>query len=161
LPPSGVRQHHQQWQHRGKAGRLFVVGGVYGLAKAAVIHLTNAWQWSLGESGIRSTAFHRARSPPVSSASVGLPVEGGGEDARCDARDLQDRTADPSAPAAEDIAYGRGVSASDELQFINGHDLVVDGAITGGRNWTAQQQGLCRHAQGVDQGGGNHLGVVI
>lgn len=31
--------------------------------------------------------------------------------------------------------------ASDESGFINGHDLVIDGGVTGGKNWSAQQQG--------------------
>ena len=44
--------------------------------------------------------------------------------------------------------------ASDESSFINGHDLVVDGAITGGRNWTAQQQGYVAMRKAFDQGAG-------
>ena len=45
-------------------------------------------------------------------------------------------------------------SASDESSFVNGHDLVVDGAITGGRNWTPQQQGLAAVRKTFDQGAG-------
>ena len=47
----------------------------------------------------------------------------------------------PRAGLPEDIAQAAVFLASDESSFINGHDLVVDGAITGGKNWTAQQQG--------------------
>ena len=43
---------------------------------------------------------------------------------------------------------------SDESSFINGHDLVVDGAITGGRNWTAQQQGYVALRKAFGQSGG-------
>ncbi len=35
--------------------------------------------------------------------------------------------------------------------FINGHDLVVDGAITGGRNWTQQQQGYVALRKAFEQ----------
>jgi hypothetical protein len=31
---------------------------------------------------------------------------------------------------------------------------VIDGAITGGRNWTAQQQGLAALRSAFDHGGG-------
>jgi len=41
--------------------------------------------------------------------------------------------------------------ASDDSTFINGHDLVVDGAITGGRNWTQQQQGYVALRKAFDQ----------
>src|SRR5204863_72466 len=44
--------------------------------------------------------------------------------------------------------------ASDDSSFINGHDLVVDGAITGGRNWTQQQQGYVALRKAFDQGAG-------
>jgi len=43
--------------------------------------------------------------------------------------------------------------ASDESGFISGHDLVVDGAITGGRNWTQQQQGYVALRKAFDQSG--------
>jgi hypothetical protein len=41
--------------------------------------------------------------------------------------------------------------ASDESGFISGHDLVVDGAITGGRNWTQQQQGYVALRKAFDE----------
>jgi hypothetical protein len=30
----------------------------------------------------------------------------------------------------------------DESTFVNGHNLVVDGGLTGGRLWSVQQEGL-------------------
>ena len=60
----------------------------------------------------------------------------------------------PRAGLPDDIAHAAVFLASDESSFINGHDLVVDGAITGGRNWTQQQQGYVALAQGVRTGEG-------
>jgi NAD(P)-dependent dehydrogenase (short-subunit alcohol dehydrogenase family) len=48
--------------------------------------------------------------------------------------------AKPGLP--EDIAHAALFLAGDESSFINGHDLVVDGAMIGVRNWTALQQCL-------------------
>ena len=60
----------------------------------------------------------------------------------------------PRAGLPEDIAHAAVFLASDESSFINGHDLVIDGAITGGRNWTAQQQGYVALRKAFDQGNG-------
>ena len=60
----------------------------------------------------------------------------------------------PRAGLPEDIAHAAVFLASDESTFINGHDLVVDGAITGGRNWTAQQQGYVALRKAFDQARG-------
>ena len=48
----------------------------------------------------------------------------------------------------------RCFSPATNPRFINGHDLVVDGAITGGRNWSQQQQGYVALRKAFDQGAG-------
>lgn len=138
------------------AGRLagFSSSLVYGAAKAAVIHLTKCVAMELGESGIRVNSI----SPGVIATGIfgkalGLSVEAA-EKTPDMLRDIY-KTAQPIQRAGlpEDIAHAAVFLASDESTFINGHDLVVDGAITGGRNWTAQQQGLAAVRKAMDENG--------
>ncbi|WP_315702447.1 MULTISPECIES: glucose 1-dehydrogenase [unclassified Bradyrhizobium] len=126
------------------AGRLagFSTSLVYSTAKAAVIHLTKCVAMELGESGIR-----------VNSISPGLIATGIFGKALGLSTDAAEKTPEtirnayataqpiPRAGLPDDIGYAAVFLASDESSFINGHDLVVDGAITGGRNWSQQQQG--------------------
>ena len=46
------------------------------------------------------------------------------------------------AGIVDDIARAALFLASDESTFINGHNLVVDGGLTGGRLWSVQQEGM-------------------
>ena len=48
----------------------------------------------------------------------------------------------PRAGLPEDIASAALFLASDESTFINGHNLIVDGGLLGGRFWSTQQEGL-------------------
>ena len=139
------------------AGRLagFSSSVVYGAAKAAVIHLTKCVAMELGESGIRVNSI----SPGVIATGIfgkalGLSVEEA-EKTPALMREIT-KTAQPIQRAGlpEDIAWAAVFLASDESSFVNGHDLVVDGAITGGRNWTPQQQGLAAVRKAFDQGVG-------
>jgi NAD(P)-dependent dehydrogenase (short-subunit alcohol dehydrogenase family) len=139
------------------AGRLagFSSSIVYGAAKAAVIHLTKCVAMELGESGVRVNSISPgAIATGIFAKALGLSVEAA-ENTPSVMREVY-RSAQPIPRAGlpEDIAYAAVFLASDESAFINGHDLVVDGAITGGRNWTQQQQGLAALRKAFDQNAG-------
>jgi NAD(P)-dependent dehydrogenase (short-subunit alcohol dehydrogenase family) len=115
---------------------------VYGAAKAAVIHLTRCVAMELGESNIRVNSI----SPGVIATGIfgkalGLSVEAAEKTPELMQGVYKSAQPIPRAGTPDDIAYAALFLASDESTFVNGHDFVVDGAITGGRNWTQQQQG--------------------
>ena len=109
----------------------------------------------LGESGIRVNSISPGLiATGIFGKALGLSVEA--------AERTPDLTRDiyknaqpiPRAGLPEDIAYAAVFLASDESTFINGHDLVIDGALTGGRNWTQQQQGYVALRKAFDQDAG-------
>lgn len=126
------------------AGRLagFSSSVVYGAAKAAVIHLTKCVAMELGESNIRVNSISPgAIATGIIAKALGLSIEDA-EKMPSVMREVY-KTAQPipRAGVPDDIAHAAVFLASDEASFINGHDLVIDGAITGGRNWKQQQEG--------------------
>ena len=139
------------------AGRLagFSSSIVYGAAKAAVIHLTKCVAMELGESGIRVNSISPgAIATGIFGKALGLSVDAAEKTPDMLREVYKAAQPIPRAGLPEDIAQAAVFLASDESSFINGHDLVVDGAITGGRNWTAQQQGLSALLKAFEQGAG-------
>ena len=139
------------------AGRLagFSSSVVYGAAKAAVIHLTKCVAMELGESGIRVNSISPgAIATGILGKALGLSVEAAEKTPDVMREIYKTAQPIPRTGLPEDIAHAAVFLASDESSFINGHDLVVDGAITGGRNWTQQQQGLVAVRKAFDQGAG-------
>src|ERR1700712_557732 len=138
------------------AGRLagFSSSVVYGAAKAAVIHLTRCVAMELGETGVRVNSISPgAIATGIFGKALGLSVEAAEKTPDVMREIYKTAQPIPRAGLPEDIAHAAVFLASDEAGFINGHDLVVDGAITGGRNWTQQQQGLAALRQTFEQGG--------
>jgi len=126
------------------AGRLagFSSSLVYGAAKAAVIHLTKCVAMELGEAGVRVNSISPgAIATGIFAKALGLTVEAAENTPPVMREAYKSAQPIPRAGLPDDIAHAAVFLASDESTFINGHDLVVDGAITGGRNWTQQQQG--------------------
>ena len=132
------------------AGRLagFSSSMVYGAAKAAVIHLTKCVAMELGEAGVRVNSISPgAIATGIFGKALGLSTEAA-EKTPAVMREVY-KTAQPIPRAGlpDDIAHAAVFLASDESSFINGHDLVVDGAITGGRNWTSNSRAMSRCAR--------------
>jgi len=115
---------------------------VYGAAKAAVIHFTKCVAMELGEAGIRVNSISPgAIATGILAKAMGL--EPGAADNKADVLEGLFKSAQPIPRAGipDDIAHAAVFLASDQSSFINGADLVIDGGVIGGRNWTQQQQG--------------------
>lgn len=139
------------------AGRLagYSSSMVYGAAKAAVIHFTKCVAMELGEAGIRVNSISPgAIATGIFGKALGLTTDAA-EKTPAVMRNIY-KTAQPIPRAGlpDDIAHAAVFLASDESSFINGHDLVVDGAMTGGRNWSQQQQGYVALRKAFDQQAG-------
>ncbi|PPQ45069.1 SDR family NAD(P)-dependent oxidoreductase [Rhodopseudomonas palustris] len=139
------------------AGRLagFSSSLVYGAAKAAVNHLTKCVAMELGEAGIRVNSISPgAIATGIFGKALGLTTDAAEKTAATMREIYKTAQPIPRAGIPDDIAQAAVFLASDESTFINGHDLVVDGGITGGRNWTAQQQGYVALRKAFDHGEG-------
>ena len=119
---SGAIVNRPQWQP------------AYNASKAAVIHLTKSVAMELGEAGIRVNSI----SPGVIATGIfgkalGLSVGAAEKTPQLMHGVYKSAQPIPRAGLPEDIAHAAAFLASDESSFINGHDLVIDGAITGGK----------------------------
>jgi NAD(P)-dependent dehydrogenase (short-subunit alcohol dehydrogenase family) len=128
---------------------------VYSAAKAAVIHFTKCVAMELGESGVRVNSISPGLiATGILGKALGLSVDAA-EQTPAVMREMT-KTAQPIPRAGlpEDIAHAAVFLASDESSFVNGHDLVVDGAIIGGRNWSQSQQAYTAARKAFEQGKG-------
>jgi len=136
------------------AGRLagYSSSMVYGAAKAAVIHFTKCVAMELGEAGVRVNSISPgAIATGIFGKALGLTTEAAEKTPAVMREVYKAAQPIPRAGLPDDIAHAAVFLASDESSFINGHDLVVDGAITGGRNWSQQQQGYVALRKAFDQ----------
>jgi NAD(P)-dependent dehydrogenase (short-subunit alcohol dehydrogenase family) len=116
---------------------------IYSAAKAAVNHLTRCVAMELGEHNVRVNSV----SPGAIVTGI-LPKALGMETARAD--QATDKIKEfyakaqpiPRAGIPDDIAQCVAWLASDRATFVNGADIVVDGGVIGGRNYSQHQQGL-------------------
>jgi NAD(P)-dependent dehydrogenase (short-subunit alcohol dehydrogenase family) len=128
---------------------------VYSAAKAAVNHLTKCVAMELGESGVRVNSISPgAIATGIVAKALGLATDAAEQTSNMMREVYKTVQPIPRAGLTDDIAHAAVFLASDESSFINGHDLVVDGAITGGRNWTQQQQGYVALRKAFNQNAG-------
>ncbi len=117
--------------------RTGFAGHIYSAAKAAIIHLTRTVAMELGENNIRvncicpgailTEIFERALCVPPEKAESLIEI------LKVVFKETQpiSRVGMP-----EDIAKTALWLASDDSSFVNGHALVVDGGVIGGRKWS-------------------------
>jgi NAD(P)-dependent dehydrogenase (short-subunit alcohol dehydrogenase family) len=114
---------------------------VYSTAKAAVIHLTRTVATELGESGVRVNCICPGGiATPIFGKAFGLSPERADETIPLMKTVLETLQPIKRPGLPEDIARAALWLASDDASFVNGHALVVDGGLIGGRLWSDAQQ---------------------
>ena len=128
---------------------------IYGAAKAAVIQLTRCVAMELGERGVRVNSISPgAIATGIFGKVAGLPDDAADKTAELMKQIFTGMQPLPGPGLPEDIAQAAVWLASDDSRFINGHDLVVDGGIIGGRLWTPQQEALGQMRAALRQAAG-------
>ena len=114
---------------------------VYSAAKAAVVHLTRSVAMELGESGVRVNCICPGGiATPIFGSALGLAGPAADRVALLMKTLLATRQPIQRAGLPEDIARAALWLASEESSFVNGHALIVDGGLTGGRMWSVVQE---------------------
>jgi NAD(P)-dependent dehydrogenase (short-subunit alcohol dehydrogenase family) len=126
---------------------------VYGAAKAAVIHLTKCVAMELGEAGVRVNSISPgAIATGILAKAMGLSTAAAESKTELLQGVFKSAQPIPRAGMPDDIAHAAAFLASDEASFINGTDLVIDGGVIGGRNWSQQQQGYVGLRKALGEG---------
>jgi len=114
---------------------------IYSAAKAAVIQLTRSVAMELGESGVRVNCICPGGiATPIFGKAFGLPPERADETIPLMKGVLETLQPIRRSGLPEDIAQAALWLASDDSSFVNGHALVVDGGLSGGRLWSENEQ---------------------
>ena len=114
---------------------------IYSAAKAAVVHLSTCVAMQLGESRVRVNCISPGGiATGIFGKALGLPAEAAEQTAEAVKAGLEKLQPIPRAGLTEDIANAAVFLASDASSFVNGHNLVVDGGLVGGRPWSLAQQ---------------------
>jgi NAD(P)-dependent dehydrogenase (short-subunit alcohol dehydrogenase family) len=113
---------------------------VYSAAKAAVIQLTKTVAMELGEHNIRVNCIcPGAIATPIFGKGLGMSAEQAEALVPQMKGILENVQPIKRSGVPDDIAQAVLWLASDDATFVNGHALVVDGGLTGGRSWSESQ----------------------
>ena len=116
---------------------------IYSAAKAAVVHLTRCVAMQLGEASVRVNSISPGGiATGIFGKALGLPTDKAEQTAEAVKAGFAKMQPIPRAGLTDDIAHAAVFLASDDSTFVNGHDLVVDGGVIGGRLWSQHQEGL-------------------
>ena len=116
---------------------------IYSSAKAAVIQLTRSVAMELGESGVRVNCICPGFiATPLIGRARGLSQADA--DRMVGEIEVAFENAQPLRRSGlpEDVAKAALWLASDDSNFVNGHALVVDGGVIGGRMWSDYQDAI-------------------
>jgi len=113
---------------------------VYSAAKAAVIQLTLTVAMELGEHNIRVNCICPGGiATPIFGKGLGMSAEEADAIVPLMKGVLENVQPIKRSGLPEDIAQAALWLASDDSTFVNGHALVVDGGLSGGRSWSESQ----------------------
>jgi NAD(P)-dependent dehydrogenase (short-subunit alcohol dehydrogenase family) len=116
---------------------------IYSAAKAAVNHLTRCVGMELGEHNIRVNSVSPGPiTTGILAKALGMEVDKAEAAAPKIMEVYKKASPIPRAGMPDDIAQCVLWLASDRSTFINATDIVVDGGVLGGRNYSQHQEGL-------------------
>lgn len=111
----------------------------YSACKAAIIHLTRSTAVELGASGIRVNCICPGGiATGIFGRGLGLSAEEADKFAEFLKPVFAKLQPIKRSGLPEDIADAALWLASDNASFVSGHALVVDGGLTGGREWISE-----------------------
>jgi NAD(P)-dependent dehydrogenase (short-subunit alcohol dehydrogenase family) len=109
---------------------------IYSASKAGVLQFTKSVAMELGESNIRVNCVLPGFIPtPMIALARGVSVEEADSKLPVIMEAFKEAQPIKRSGSVEDIAKAALWLASDDSSFVNGHALVVDGGVTGGRMW--------------------------